>query len=73
MSDTRHIVIQPPVGTTSEQARDARARGWAYAFECFNRRANQEGGPATAPDNEAKGPNNARPAKTMLPSCLPRQ
>jgi hypothetical protein len=41
-------------GTTPEQACNARARAWAFVFECFHRRENQEGGPATAPKDDAK-------------------
>ena len=30
---------------TPEQGRDARARAWAYAFECFYRRVGKEDNP----------------------------
>ena len=44
----------PLTDITPEQARDARGRVWAFVFECFHRRENQEGGPATAPKDDAK-------------------
>ncbi len=33
---------------TPEQARDARARAWAYVFECYSRSKEEQGGPATS-------------------------
>ena len=41
----------PHLGFSQEQARDARARAWLYAFDCFNRRDGKEGGLATATDD----------------------
>ena len=35
MSDAPHIVCRPQPGITPEQARNARARAWAYVFECW--------------------------------------
>jgi hypothetical protein len=29
--------VKPTLGITPEQARDARARAWAFVFECFYR------------------------------------
>jgi hypothetical protein len=40
---------------THDQARNARARAWAYVFECFSRRNGKQGGPTTAPDDAMKG------------------
>jgi hypothetical protein len=37
MNDARRIVVKPNPGITPEQARDARARAWAFVFECFYR------------------------------------
>ena len=34
MSETR-IVFRPHPGITLEQARDGRARAWAYVFKCY--------------------------------------
>ena len=36
------ITSTPRSDTTPEQTRDARARAWAYVFECFYRRAGKE-------------------------------
>ena len=36
------IVISPCSDLPSEKARDARARAWAYVFECFYSRAGKE-------------------------------
>jgi hypothetical protein len=46
-------------GISPQQAHDARARMWAYVFECFNRRNGKEGGPPTARD-DAKEIKNVR-------------
>jgi hypothetical protein len=40
--------IVPSAGSNCEEAREARARAWAFVFECWH--AKQEGGSATAPD-----------------------
>ena len=37
MNDATRIVVKPNPGITPEQARDARARAWAFVFECFYR------------------------------------
>ncbi len=50
------ITFHPVPGTTSEEARQIRARAWAFVFECW--RARQEDGPATVP-NDRKGSKNA--------------
>jgi hypothetical protein len=55
MSDPSRIVLQLDVDTVIEQARDARARAWAYVFECFNRRVNQEGSPTLATLEDTRG------------------
>ena len=35
MNDARRFVVKPNPGITPEQARDARARAWAFVFKCF--------------------------------------
>ena len=47
MSNTPRIVLRPNPGVTTEQACNARAHAWAYAFSCFNSRSEQEA--ATSP------------------------
>jgi hypothetical protein len=42
MSNTPRIVLRPNPGVTTEQACNARAHAWAYAFSCFNSRSEQE-------------------------------
>jgi hypothetical protein len=37
VSYTSHIVFRPS-GITPEPARDARARAWAFVFDCFARK-----------------------------------
>jgi hypothetical protein len=37
-SETR-IVLKPALGTTMEEARNARTRAWAFVFECARKRA----------------------------------
>jgi hypothetical protein len=38
-----------------EQTRDARARAWAYVFDCFNRRNGKEAARPGGPDDVRKG------------------
>ena len=33
------LIVKPAPGTTPEQARDIRARVWAFVFECASKRA----------------------------------
>jgi hypothetical protein len=66
MDDARHIGVKSLSGITPEQACNARARAWAYVFDCFHRREGREGGPAkTAPEDAMKGSKHDR-AKTIL-------
>ena len=37
MSDAPRTVLRPSPGTTPEQARDIRARAWAYIFGCYEK------------------------------------
>lgn len=57
MSKSRDTHAPPSVGDP-EQARDLRARAWAYVFSRYE--ANKKAGVRGAGD-EAKGPDNARP------------
>jgi hypothetical protein len=34
MTDARHIAVKPLPGISPEQVRDARARAWAFVFDC---------------------------------------
>ena len=36
MSDAPRIVLRPNPGITGEQAHNARARVWAFVFECWH-------------------------------------
>jgi hypothetical protein len=46
---TSRITGVPDTEITPDQAQDARARAWAYVFQCHDRREEIEGGPAAAP------------------------
>jgi hypothetical protein len=35
MSDAPRVVLRTPPGIATEQARDARARAWAFIFRCY--------------------------------------
>jgi hypothetical protein len=35
--------LKPDAGLTSEQARDARARAWAYVFQCWQEKQDAAG------------------------------
>jgi hypothetical protein len=56
MSNTPRIVLRPNPGVTTEQASNARAHAWAYAFSCFNGRSEQEAAtsPVSRPDDGTK-------------------
>jgi hypothetical protein len=57
------ITLKPAAGLASEQARDARARAWAFVFECWKaKKAAHPGGP----DDAMKGSSDDR-AKTIIP------
>jgi hypothetical protein len=62
--DSARVVHRPHSGISQEEARDARARAWAYVFDCHRKHVGKEGGPATAPDDR-KGPKHD-PAKISI-------
>ena len=51
MATKADITLKPAVGITAEQARDARARAWMFAFECH---AKTKGTRPGAPDDGTK-------------------
>jgi hypothetical protein len=65
MSDAPYILNHQHPGVSPQQVRDARARAWAYAFQCFHRREGQEGGPTTAPKDDVKE-SNGHVAKPII-------
>jgi len=56
MSNAPRIVLRPNPGVTTEQACNARAHAWAYAFSCFNSRSEQEAATSSVsrPDDARK-------------------
>jgi hypothetical protein len=60
------ITFRPYPGTTPEQARDTRARAWAYVLSC-----NEEykaAGAGHAGGDDAKGSKHVR-ARDIIPKC----
>ena len=55
MSDAPRIVVRPRSVISPEEARDARARAWAFVFSCWH--AKRVDGSATTP-RQPKGENN---------------
>jgi hypothetical protein len=54
------ITLRSTLGTTPEQARDARARAWVFIFDCYAKKtARTRGG-----EDAMKGPNNDRASTT---------
>jgi hypothetical protein len=54
MNSTR--ISYTPCGDISpEQARDARARAWAFVFQCWQKK--QKAAPASRPDTRKEEPN----------------
>lgn len=65
MSNSR-ITHPSSSSITSEHARDARARAWAFVFACFEKHKQEnKGGPATAPD-DAEESKNDRTAAAII-------
>jgi hypothetical protein len=52
MSDP--CVVLCPTSSSPENGQVARARAWAYVFECYSRRKGQQGGPATSRLDDAE-------------------
>ena len=50
-TDTEIIVKRTP-GLTPEQARDARARTWAFAFRCYESKKNPAAGKGVGGDSD---------------------
>jgi hypothetical protein len=59
------ITYTPHSAITAEQARDARACAWAYAFACFNHRVSKEAAPESRPD--ARKENSNASGKPSIP------
>jgi hypothetical protein len=59
MNEVRRFTVRPTSSLASEQGRDARARAWAYAFECFYRRV----GKVHNPDDQEQLVNKERRTK----------
>jgi hypothetical protein len=53
MINAEHTAVTPLSGISPQQARDARARAWAFVFRCW-----QEKQMATEPAAEPDGPND---------------
>ena len=43
MSGTHHITMTPQAGISPEQSRDARARAWAYVWQCWQEKQDAAG------------------------------
>jgi hypothetical protein len=52
-NDAPVLVVKSTPDITPEQARDVRARAWAFVFQCWQEK--KKGGPDTAPDGVMKG------------------
>ena len=62
MIDSRRLAVHPQPHRTSDQARDTRARAWAFVFECYHKK---EGSRPGAPD--AGKEINERSGKAIIP------
>ena len=56
-SDTPPIMPRSHPGLTLEQARDARARAWAFAFDCY-RKKEAATSPVSRPNDAERGLND---------------
>jgi hypothetical protein len=59
-----NITLKPAAGLTPKQAHDARARAWAFVFQCWQER--QKAAPASRPNDAEGGLNDIR-ANAILP------
>ena len=66
MSDTPRATGRVRTGISSEAAQASRAAAWAFAFQCFHRHKENEGGPETAPE-DAERRSNEIGAKDIIP------
>jgi hypothetical protein len=63
MDDAPRILVKPASGVSPEEALDARARAWAFVFQCWHAKKNaasEEGG-----EDDAKEI-NGRTAKAII-------
>ena len=59
------VICVPRINTTPDQARDIRARAWAFVFECHSAKKNAADVTSTGGE-DAKGSRNDR-AKRRIP------
>ncbi len=60
------IRVKPIPGTTTDAARDARARAWRYVFSCYEKKK-AAGVPGTDGEDGMKGTEHDHPARRILP------
>jgi hypothetical protein len=56
---------RPHGGLAAREVLDARARAWAYVFECYDRHTKKKAAPASGPD--AGKEINERSGKSIIP------
>ncbi len=62
---TPRVVLSSRQDLMPEQARDARARAWAFVFQCWQEK--QKGCPTTSSPDSAKGGSSDSSAKASIP------
>lgn len=62
---TPRVVLSSRQNLMPEQARDARARAWAFVFQCWEEK--QKGRPTTSGPDSAKGGSSDSSAKASIP------
>jgi hypothetical protein len=65
MSSVPRTAARPDQSFTPEQARDARARAWAYVFDCHAKK-NATGVTSTGGDNTKEGSENDFRANNII-------
>jgi len=58
--------LKPDAGLTLEQARDARARAWAYVFQCWQGKQSAAGVTSTNGDDPERRSDEIRAKTTIL-------
>jgi len=61
MGEAGYIAVKPLPNISPEQARDARARAWAYVFECWHAK---KGGPHDLTNSSSTVTAENEPQKT---------
>lgn len=64
MPGAQHIAVKPLPGSSLDQALDARARAWAFVFDCYDKK---KAAPESRPENAKERIKNDSRVHTRIP------